>query len=164
MHEFIRNNMLPVPDNAISLGITSHRWSSVFAGNGTIQTSDGALKDAVPLPYGLREVSQVRTIKYKWKSQADLPDEDPQKAFEYYGFCADELRDVFPELVYDENKEAPIQMNYSEMLPVVVNAVKELKAENDALRAEKDRLETRLGVVIEWLRNTQGFVVPREFS
>lgn len=146
------------------MGSSTKRWRTVFSVNGTVTTSDSSVKDAAPLPYGLREISQVRTIKYKWKSQADLPDEDPEKAFEYYGFCADELRDVFPELVYDENKEAPIQMNYSEMLPVVVNAVKELKAENDALRAEKDRLETRLGVVIEWLRNTQGFVVPREFS
>jgi hypothetical protein len=158
------NSIAPFPSATMNLGGTGRTWATVFAASGVVSTSDSNLKDSVPLPYGLREIEQVRTIKYKWKTQADLPDDDPAKAFEYYGFCADELRDVFPELVYDENKEAPVQMNYSEMLPVVVNAVKELKAANDALRAEKERLETRLGVVIEWLRNTQGFVVPREFS
>jgi hypothetical protein len=156
----------------------------LYAGNGTIQTSDSALKDAQPLPYGLNELAQVRTIKYKWKSQADLPESDPQKGFEYFGFCADELAPLFPELVYDEDKDAPAQLNYSEMLPIVVNAVKEmkgmvdtlgaekaalqasndalkgdydaLKASNDALKASNDALKTKVNAIAEWLRNTQG--------
>lgn len=115
----------PLADNAYDCGWSGARWRSVWSANGTIQTSDSNQKDAQPLPYGINEVLQMRTIKYKWKSQADLPDTDPQKNFEYYGFCADELAPIFPELVYDENKEVPVQMNYSEILPVVVNAIKE---------------------------------------
>ena len=178
------NNFTPYIDNSLYLGNSVRRWVALYAANGTVQTSDSALKDAQPLPYGLNELAQVRTIKYKWKSQAELSESDPQKGFEYFGFCADELAPLFPELVYNEDKDAPAQLNYSEMLPIVVNAVKEmkgmvdtlgaekaalqasndalkasndaLKASNDALKAEHDALKTKVNAIAEWLRNTQG--------
>jgi photosystem II stability/assembly factor-like uncharacterized protein len=147
------NSIVPFPTNTSSLGASGRNWTTVWTQNGTVSTSDSSLKDWVDLPYGLNEVNKMRTIKYKWKNQANLPDDDPTKNFEYYGFCADELAEVFPELVYNENKDAPIQMNYSEILPVVINAVKELKN-------QKDELEAKFDAVINWLKNTQGFVLP----
>jgi hypothetical protein len=162
-----RSGIVPEPDNALSLGNSGRRWATVYAANGTIQTSDSALKDSQPLPYGLNEIVQMRTIKYKWKTQADLAEDDPARDFEYYGFCADELAPLFPELVYDENKDAPVQMNYSEILPVMVNAVKDLKqandalkADNEALKADNEALKGKMAGVLEWLRNTQGVVLP----
>ena len=86
----------------------------------------------------------MRTILYKWKSQADLPDDAPEKNYQYYGFCADELSPLFPELVYDENKEAPVQMNYSELMPVMVNAIKEQNATIVSLESKIGALEARL--------------------
>jgi hypothetical protein len=138
------SSVLPGVDAAINLGANSWRWVSLFASNGVIQTSDSNQKDAQALPYGLNEILKIRTIKYKWKSQASLPDSDPNKNFEYYGFCADELAPVFPELVYDEDKNAPIQMNYSELLPVVVNALKEEHAIVERQRQQILDLNTRL--------------------
>jgi len=122
------SSVVPGADNSCALGGSSYRWTAVYAVNGTIQTSDSSVKDSVPLSYGINEVLQMRTIKYKWKSQANLPDDDPKKNFEYYGFCADELGALFPELVYDEDKTAPVQLNYTELLPVVVNAMKDVHA------------------------------------
>ena len=148
-------SLMPGLDNAVGLGSGSYRWSAVYAVNGSIQTSDSNVKDSVPLSYGVNELLQVRTIKYKWKSQADLPDDDPTKNFEYYGFCADELGPLFPELVYDENKEAPVQMNYSELLPVVVNAIKEQHSTIQTLRAEKDQLASQLSQTQSQLSQTQ---------
>ena len=105
----------------------------------------------------------MRTIKYKWKSQVDLPDDDPMKNFEYYGFCADELVPLFPELVYNEDTTAPVQMNYSELLPVVVNALKEEHASTVALKETVDRqaeqiasLQNKLDTLMAWAQ-TQGF-------
>ena len=138
------SSVLPGVDAAINLGASSWRWATIFASNGVIQTSDSNQKDAQALPYGLNEILKIRTIKYKWKSQASLPDNDPKKNFEYYGFCADELAPVFPELVYDEDKNEPIQMNYSELLPVVVNALKEEHAIVERQRQQIQDLNTRL--------------------
>jgi len=156
-------SLIPVVDNTSVCGFSGQRWASVWAANGTIQTSDSKEKDSAPLSYGMNEILQMRTIKYKWKSQADLPDDDPAKNFEYYGFCADELAPLFPELVYNEDTTAPIQMNYSEILPVVVNALKEEHASAVALKATVDSqaeqivsLQTQLGSLLAWAQ-TQGY-------
>lgn len=67
----------------------------------------------------------MKTIMYKWKSQALLPDTDPAKNYQYYGVCADQLSAIFPELVYNEDPSVPMQLNYSEIIPVVVKAMQE---------------------------------------
>ena len=59
---------------------------------------------------------------------------------------------LFPELVYDE--QTPYQLNYSELIPVLINAIKDLKAEKDALKAEKDAEVAALNARIDALSNT----------
>ena len=118
----------PTLDNMYGLGTANLRWSTVYAANGAIQMSDQAVKDAVPLAYGLTDLLNIDTIKYKWKSQAALPDDDPEKDYEYYGVCADQLDPLFPELIY--NRQRPYQINYSELIPVCINAIKDLSAQN----------------------------------
>ncbi len=44
-----------------------------------------------------------------------------------YGFIAQELREVFPELV-DENEEGYLNIDYVGLIPVLVEAIKELEA------------------------------------
>lgn len=67
------------------------------------------------------------------EKKAELPDTDPTKNYEYYGICARELNTLFPELVYNES--TPYQINYSELIPVLINSIKELKNIIDALAA-----------------------------
>jgi hypothetical protein len=136
--------LLPAVDNDLPLGQSGNRWSAVWAANGTIQTSDESEKDAVPLAYGLDDLAKVSTIKYKWKSQAALSDDDPDKNHEYFGVCAEELDALFPELVY--NQQEPFAINYSELVPICINAIKELKKKNDAL-------ETSVATLVKFLRS-----------
>ena len=131
--------VFPHADNVGSVGGPSNRWTAVYAVNGTIQTSDETEKDHTPLQYGLEEINQVSTIKFKWKSQALLADDDPDKLHEYYGVCAREVDKLFPELVYNQNE--PYQLNYAELIPVLINAVKELDAKLKASVARIDELE-----------------------
>jgi len=123
------SGVYPYSDNSGNSGNPSSRWGAVYAVNGTIQTSDETEKDSVPLLYGLDDIMKVTTIKYKWKTQADLPDDDPTKNYEYYGVCARELNTLFPELVYNET--APYQINYSELTPILINSIKDLKKITD---------------------------------
>ena len=153
-------NILPNVDNNAGIGNSALRYTYLYAVNGTIQTSDSRTKTAVPLTYGLAELMKVNTINFQWNSQKDLPDDDPEKNFRYFGVCADELVNVFPELVYSHAYDAdgnaildtantqPIQMNYAELLPVVINSVKELKRANDVLVARVSTLETQLASVL----------------
>jgi hypothetical protein len=137
------SSMAPNVDNTHTCGAGGNRWVSVWSVNGTIQTSDSRHKDSAPLGYGLSEILQANTIMYSWKTQASLPDTDPEKNFKYFGVCADELVSVMPELCYAENPDVPIQINYSELIPVCMNAIKELSAENAQLKARLESLETR---------------------
>ena len=55
-------------NNAASLGNSSYRWTEVFATNGTINTSDVALKkDIANTTLGLDFVNSLRPVEYKWK-------------------------------------------------------------------------------------------------
>ncbi len=98
------------------------------------------------MTYGLSNLLAVDTIMYSWKSQEELPEDDPTRNYKYYGVKADQVAELFPELVYDE--QTPYQLNYSELIPVLINAIKELKAEKDAevaeLKTEKAALSARI--------------------
>ena len=127
----VRGSVFPSADITYGLGSGSFRFTTVYASGGVITTSDSSEKDLILLPYGLNEVMQVKTIMYKWKSQALLPDTDLTKHFQYYGICADQLSAIFPELVYNEDPNVPMQLNYSELIPVVIKAIQE---QNDSIQ------------------------------
>lgn len=81
----------------------------------------------------------------KGASLAEEPDdfedgivkEVPQTALSTvrYGLAADQLKEVYPELVY-EDKNGNTSINYIEMIPLLVQAVNEVKAENATLKDE----------------------------
>jgi hypothetical protein len=142
----VSGSLTATTDNTMDLGGgTGQRWKAVYAVNGTIQTSDARYKDSVPLEYGLNEVLQANTILYSWKTQADLPDTDPEKNFKYFGVCADELVSIMPELCYNENPDVAVQINYAELVPVCINAIKELSAQNKTLEERLAALEGTIG-------------------
>jgi len=137
---YINGDTRPSLDNTSSMGTATFRWNAVYAVNGTIQTSDEKDKDSIPLPYGINDLMKISTIKYKWKTQIDLPDDDPRKNYEYFGICARELDTIFPELVYNETE--PFQINYSELMPICIKAIQDLKKEKDELSNSLIALET----------------------
>jgi hypothetical protein len=60
--------MLPSNDNAFSCGGSGSRWSTIWAANGTIQTSDQRDKtDITDSALGLDFVNSLRPVSYKWK-------------------------------------------------------------------------------------------------
>ena len=63
-------SLLPVGDNARSLGATGARWTSVWAANGTIQTSDPAQKTAIAPVSGevaVKLLKMIDPITFRWK-------------------------------------------------------------------------------------------------
>lgn len=53
-------------------------------------------------------------------------------AKQHYGFDADQLEEVFPDLVY-ENEDGSKSINYVEMVPILVQAINELNAKIEVL-------------------------------
>ena len=72
----------------------------------------------------LLKVEQMRGVKFNWK-ESGLPS---------YGVIAQELQEVLPELVHGEN---PKTVNYNGIIGVLIEAIKELKAEVEELKNAK---------------------------
>ena len=52
----------------------------------------------------------------------------------HFGFVAQELQQVYPDLVY-ENDNGYLSVNYTELIPILVQSIKELKSEVDELKS-----------------------------
>jgi hypothetical protein len=84
-----------------------------------------------PLQGALDNVAKLQGVSYQWNTK-DYPD----KGFDdkpQVGFIAQEVEPVLPELVITDNKGFK-SVAYDKMTAVLVEAVKELKAQNDALK------------------------------
>ena len=122
-----------------------NRWSEVWAVNGTIQTSDVRLKQGIAnLKYGLSQVMQLRPVSFQWKAGNDKRT--------HLGLIAQEVDAVLPEAVQKSaDASAPLGMNYSDLIPVLIKAIQEqqgtlerAQAEIKTLRAETDALSRRI--------------------
>ena len=60
-----------------------------------------------------------------------------------YGFLAQNVKEVFPELVHTDNN-GYMSVDYIGLIPILVQSINELRAELDELKAEKQELEDAL--------------------
>jgi len=121
------STLQPGSDNAISNGTSARRWSVVYAANGTIQTSDVRLKTNITnLHYGLKEVMQLQPVAYDWKDNSGHK----------IGLIAQEVKKIVPEVVVGDETKENLGMNYAELVPVLINSVKELKTEITELQKQ----------------------------
>ena len=104
---------------------------TVSVGGAVVHASDRRLKkDIETLGYGLKEILQLDPKKYYWKNRAVTTKKS-------LGLIAQEVALILPELV--EGKETDdefLAVNYTEIIPVLVNAVKEQQQEIEMLKAE----------------------------
>jgi hypothetical protein len=120
--------LIPGQDNTYSLGATGNRWSVAWAANGTIQTSDIRLKKNIhDLPYGLKEVMKLHPVSYNWIDSSSKANK--------IGLIAQEVKNIIPEVVIGDAQKEKLGMNYAEMVPVLINAIKELHLEIAHLEA-----------------------------
>jgi hypothetical protein len=83
-------------------------------------------KDFKPLANSLSNLLKTNTYHYYWKSDSTLKDLQT-------GVIAQELRELFPELVHKDDKGL-LSVNYIGLIPHLIEAVKELKVENEILK------------------------------
>ena len=141
------------------------KYAGYFAGNvkvtGTVNgivvsSSDIRLKDNIHTleendieDSSLDKLEFLTPISYNYKQDTNKryalsegANEDsavePNQVMEktHFGLIAQELQEVFPDLVY-ENDNGYLSVNYTELIPILVQAIKELNAKVESVGAAK---------------------------
>lgn len=100
----------------------TQRWNTIYLVNAPNVSSDIRFKDNVRQTlYGLTEVERMNPIQYSRDGK------------EHIGFSAQDLQEVLPEIV-SANQEGHLSVSFEEIIPVLVNAIKELRKEIVALK------------------------------
>ena len=129
--------MSPTVNSIYSIGTSASRWTEVWAVNGTVQTSDARLKKNIqPLEYGIKETMQLQPVSYNWK---DKPGTNKK-----IGLIAQKVKQVLPELVAGDEQKEMLGINYAEILPVLINTIKQQQQKLASLKKELIILETRI--------------------
>jgi trimeric autotransporter adhesin len=115
-----------------------------FSGTGIIGTcsSDRRLKKNIT-PFGptLDKVAALQPVHYYWRA-SEFPSQhfgDAQNS----GLIAQDVEQVLPELVATDG-DGYKAVDYSKLPLLTIQAVKELKSENDALKKENDAVKQRI--------------------
>jgi hypothetical protein len=107
--------------------------------------SDARLKTNIEqLSNVLEKLQQIRGVSYERVEPGESG--DISRARRRIGVIAQEVEAVFPELVTTSGKEGYKAVTYATLTAVLIEAVKELKAENEELRGRVEALERAAGV------------------
>ena len=112
-----------------------------FAGTGIVGTcsSDRRLKkDITPFGHVLNQLTALQPVHYYWRT-ADFPEQNFGEG-RAYGLIAQEVEQSLPELVVT-NGDGLKAVDYSKLPLLTIQAVKDLKSENDALKQRVSELE-----------------------
>ncbi len=125
-----------------NLGCVRDRNGTIIAG---ACASDARLKrDVVSFEPMLEKITALRPVHFYWSNG-----EFPARAFgerQSYGLVAQEVEGVLPELVTSD-ADGFRAVNYSKLPLLAIQAIKDLKSENDALKAENAELARRLAKI-----------------
>lgn len=130
----------PPTDNAMALGASGYRWTSVWATSGVVSTSDAtAKKNVKDEKLGLSFVESLRPVSYKWRASKDKGT--------YHGFIAQEVHESlagrpFAGLTEPDGEGELYGLRYSEFIAPLTKAIQELAEQNRALSARISQLET----------------------
>jgi hypothetical protein len=138
-------------------------WDRLQVNGSFVNSSDGRLKKEIttlPSETTLSKLLRLRGVTYKWKEDKFETWVDEST---HIGFIAQEIAQEYPGLV-SENGIGTKAVNYISMIPVLLEGIKEVKAEKDreieAMQLEleeKDRdierIESELKRIIELLEN-----------
>jgi hypothetical protein len=154
--------MSPSVDNTYTLGTAGLRFTSIYATNGTIQTSDARLKkNILDSDLGLDFITKLRPVSYEWISGEDK--------HRHYGLIAQETKKVLKNLsiVDHDEKEDRFGIRYTELISPLIKSVQEIyqkftgldkkyssqEAEIKNLKKENAEMKARLDLIERSLAN-----------
>ena len=86
--------------------------------------------------YGLKEIMSLHPVSWNWKN--NLIGGERQ-----LGLIAQDARKEIPELVSGNEQTGTLSINYTELIPVLINAIKEQQQQIELLTKEVSLLKRR---------------------
>lgn len=109
------------------------------AAGGWLSSSDARLKkNILPLGEALKKMLSLKGVTYQWQE----PEKHGNMDGTYMGMTAQDIEKVFPEWV--TTKDGVKYVGYIGFEALTVEAVRELKEENDALKKRLEVLESKI--------------------
>ena len=127
----------PHVTNGGDSGASDARWGTVYASNGSINTSDRNEKNTIiDSDLGLNFINKLKAVSYKWNDQ-----ELGKKT--HYGLIAQDIEETIKEIgkdvdnigMIDKPEKGAMGLNYNELIAPLVKAIQELSAKVAALEA-----------------------------
>ncbi|GAB0155964.1 hypothetical protein CHRYSEOSP005_12260 [Chryseobacterium sp. Alg-005] len=132
IYAFQEGIIRPGYNNTTDLGDADHRFGRLYLTNSPNVSSDIRLKENIKdLNYGLKEILEMDPIVYTLKADADKKIK--------LGFSAQEMKKIIPEIV-ETSENKMLGISYTEIIPVLVNALKEQQIKIDALEKKINSL------------------------
>jgi hypothetical protein len=128
-------------DNVTALGQGGNRFTAVYAVNGTIQTSDGRMKNSItPLTLGLDFINELNPVSFKWNDTVNEGDEPIHHNRVHLGLIAQEVKQTIEDnghtlsttdiidndALIDENGFDRYGIRYSALIAPMIKAIQEL--------------------------------------
>lgn len=110
--------------------------------------SDSTLKrDIAAIENPLHKLKKLRGVSFAYKPEApckdcDPPSDEPSVTGRRYGLIAQEVEKVFPEMVREDDQKKKA-LAYEQLIPVLIEAMKEQQAQIDDLTLEVNKLKQR---------------------
>lgn len=149
--------LVPTSDGVRNLGGSSNRLNTIYATNGTINTSDiREKKNIVKSDLGLEFINKLNPVSYKFINGGYYPidETDPEQLAQkhglpkpgirkHYGLIAQELKQALDDVgaedfagyVIDdmEDPDSLLSMRYEECISPIIKAIQELSAKVELL-------------------------------
>jgi hypothetical protein len=121
-------------------------WATWFT-----STSDERVKEnIVPLQSSLQQINRLRAVRYNIK-KSYVSDSVMKKKQDLrknnIGFLAQEVEKIFPDLVTRSDSAGLYGINYIEMIPIIVDAIKEQSTTIDSLKIQIGTLTSQIADV-----------------
>lgn len=110
----------------------------------TTYPSDRRLKrDITPLRNNLESITKLRGVYFKWSQSHDDSATKAKSDRRHVGLIAQDVQAVFPEVVTNIYDDEYLGVNYAELVPVLVEAIRELNDNHIELSGEFDILHDK---------------------
>jgi trimeric autotransporter adhesin len=127
---------------------TLHILGEAFSTGNWVSSDQRYKKDIKTIESAAEKILALEGKSYAFKENASTKNDSSVARLAFhegrqFGFLAQEMKEVLPELVR-EDEDGYLAVNYDGIIPVLVEAFKELKGTNEKLEGEINRLQQEI--------------------